>query len=556
MLNTKIDGNSIIDFLQDHIEISKKLYEPIISEAKIEYTTHKKSLNKDTATFYYEIQPTHFELISDDLFSKLTKEPESFFLLNTKEKIDDPLKISLSSASVWTIEKFKNTHIIKSFSDGELEFCKYWKLVNISPFFQLRKSQELVNKFQNKELSSIERYILFGEKDDVPSTNKSIESFHDLNKEQLIAFNDAISSKEVTIIKGPPGTGKTTVIEKYIEYILTEEPSKTIAFATNLHSSIEGLIKKINKNPTIKNKRIFRLSKKYGSTVTKMQKEIEPNGIAKCYISTLSSQRLNTLMETKRFLFRDLILIIDEASATNIFSVLAYTTYIKKIIIIGDDNQLSPIFNSDLNNAHKETKFKEMFELFFKKSLFNHLIDLNKDDVILLRKNYRSVKEIVDFINVFYQGKLLAHNPPGEKPFQVIGVEDIDQCFQKVSTLIVSNNLNKDNCIFMCDYKRVVMKLNSRFKKNIFKTITSTQGDEADYVVLLLTKNEGTNNMSSQLDFRTINVAISRAKKRVYIIHTNDLINKCLIDKNNNWNKIIINNENISIIEIFKKHVY
>jgi ATP-dependent exoDNAse (exonuclease V) alpha subunit len=214
-------------------------------------------------------------------------------------------------------------------------------------------------------------------------------------------------------------------------------------------------------------------------------------------------------------------------------SILSHTANIEKIIVIGDDQQLSPIYDWQYYNYFKDNGFEKEFRFFFVLSFFNFIYNKNKSKSIFLTNNYRSEPKIVNFINNFYENKLKAKKEQSTLSFEIIRSKSYEKSKNKFQFLMNNKNLTIRNTIFMCEYKKVIKDLHLFLDKKIFNTTTSIQGNEADNICIFLTRNIGTNDCNSQLDYRTVNVAFSRARKRVYIFSYDGIVDMHLIDKSN-----------------------
>ena len=167
----------------------------------------------------------------------------------------------------------------------------------------------------------------------------------------------------------------------------------------------------------------------------------------------------------------------------------------------------------------------------------------------MLDINYRSRSLIVDFINTFYGGKLKT-NKDEKGSINVINASSFKDGVEKLKKLNSLRNLTIRNTLFLCEYRASIDKFNKELDKNIFRTTASTQGDEMPNVVLFMTPNPKSGNARSQLDYRTINVAISRAQKNVFIIDTDNIINQSIINISDSWKPYYVNNKTLSIADI------
>ena len=113
------------------------------------------------------------------------------------------------------------------------------------------------------------------------------------------------------------------------------------------------------------------------------------------------------------------LVIFDEATQCDIASSLPLLARAKRAVIVGDDRQLSFIRqiglaqDRNLMQAHDlplgtMARFSQS-----QKSLFSFAFDCASAERTMLRDQYRSASQIVDYINQFYGGRLRAAHVPG-----------------------------------------------------------------------------------------------------------------------------------------------
>ena len=548
----------LIDFLTKYQDLIMEKSNPVISNIDIKINELEYDVKQDKQDIY------HYSYSIDiDQYEQLKEiDPSEHVLINSDKQNEDPYDFSLVKTNMFNIEQQESSWLITKISEEKINNYSKWYLVKLNAYFLLLSIQRIKNKLITPQnFSKIDKYILGIELIKETNRNKIAEKIIDkytdgFNHSQKKAFISMVESKNISLIKGPPGTGKTTIIERFLEYSLNVDENRRIICATNLHSSMDSIIEKVNHNNFLLTKKILRLTKKPHSRRTAKQKNLMKDKRADVYVTTLASQQINLIIQEHKWWFNDLkpILIIDEASASNILNVLSYTSNIHKIIVIGDDQQLAPIYNNNDYLYFKNNGFEKEFNFFFIKSFFNFVYERNKEESILLNINYRSKKQIVDFINHFYNKELISNdNTEKISCFEIVRANNYDDAKKKMQYTINQNNLTIKNTIFMCEYKKVIKDLNIFLKRKIFQTTTSIQGNESKNICIFLSRNLNSNNFSSQLDYRTINVAISRAKEKVYIFSYDGIIDKLLIDKSKWWRPIRINNEYISISKIIKK---
>jgi very-short-patch-repair endonuclease len=252
------------------------------------------------------------------------------------------------------------------------------------------------------------------------------------------------------------------------------------------------------------------------------------------------------------------VLVIDEATQCDLASAIPLMFRAKKVVIVGDDKQLKFIPNIGkaqdinfmrLNNLEpkKASRFSQSTL-----SLFDAALRVPNAQKTLLRSQYRSAPEIVDYISSqFYSGALnvaVDYNslkcPPNQKPGIVwtdvkpnlelrndhVNTAEIHAIIAHLKTLLVDQNY-EGSVGFVAPFRVQVLEFETQIVKSIpaellakaklkAGTVDSFQGDERDLVLFSPTV---TNNSTSSAvnfvrkDFRRLNVAISRAKAVAHV---------------------------------------
>ena len=432
--------------------------------------------------------------------------------------------------------RFKSGNIIMS--ESFIGKYKFSYLVKLDDLFNIKNAHRLEEKFRNSHISKIDEIILG--RIDVEEMPFNEINMSNLDKHQQTAFSAAVSKNIATVIKGPPGTGKTHLASAIIGHFIGKEK---IIFASAIHSSLDSLIEKNNRNE-LKGIKTWRSS--FGKNpVFPNEYEQDPNK-ADLIVTTLASQRINDYIKDE-----EAILIVDEASSVNLFNVLSKTQLAKKIIIIGDNNQFHPIvpelFTETVHKFHHEDEYNTSFM----KSLFERLY-LKDGLVFELHNNYRSCKEIVGIVNAFYGNSLNSMNKSHQ---DYISLKSFENKQQLINGLKIFAKKNRDkNIIYTTHYKSKKNEYNGIFKKNELKgrffTSSSIQGLEADEVVLVL---DVTKPNDYQLDYRALNVVLSRAKKRINIFYINGSLDNYLIDSKKSGITHPINGSDLTLKELLSR---
>ena len=282
-----------------------------------------------------------------------------------------------------------------------------------------------------------------------------------LNSSQKEAIRKALYSDSISLIQGPPGTGKTTVIKEIVRQILMQinkfDDTSRILVVSQSHTAVDNIIEGLvdidegkldiirigraeNISPKVEEtctmnairKKMFTEIKEKSNTYIEQQnllyaniteqksldrweriKDIQADWINRCSnLETLDYQVIKSATiiagTCVGFLSNDFVkeldfdyVIIDEAAKATTPELLVSIIKSKKIILVGDQNQLPAYADQELSpiiaKLTKEPKYR-LFDL-----LFNVLPDTHKQkDVIycttnrcsLLAKGKQALREL------------------------------------------------------------------------------------------------------------------------------------------------------------------
>ena len=267
---------------------------------------------------------------------------------------------------------------------------------------------------------------------------------------------------DISLIQGPPGTGKTTVIKEIVRQILMQinkfDDTSRILVVSQSHTAVDNIIEGLvdidegkldiirigraeNISPKVEEtctmnairKKMFTEIKEKSNTYIEQQnllyaniteqksldrweriKDIQADWINRCSnLETLDYQVIKSATiiagTCVGFLSNDFVkeldfdyVIIDEAAKATTPELLVSIIKSKKIILVGDQNQLPAYADQELSpiiaKLTKEPKYR-LFDL-----LFNVLPDTHKQ---ILTVQYRMRRNIGNLISqVFYEGKI------------------------------------------------------------------------------------------------------------------------------------------------------
>ena len=446
------------------------------------------------------------------------------------------------------------------------------------------------------------KHILLGDAEAEFEDLKSITA-PILNDSQNEALNKVLSAKQVAIIHGPPGTGKTTtLIQAIIETLKTENQ---ILVCAPSNAAVDLVAEKLHQqqisvvrvgHPARVTKELLSTTLDTRITVHARYKELkslrksadEYRNLGHKYKRNFGhserEQRRLMLMEAKRFkaeanLLSDYIkddiltksrvicttlvgannmalkgrhfttVFIDEAAQG--LEPATWLPILKsdRVIFAGDHCQLPPTIKS-IEAAKKGLEI----------TLFEKAIARNKADV-MLSEQYRMNSKIMDFSNrQFYKGELKANVTvanwgiiPEDLPIEFIDTagsgfneqinpesksslnpeeanllfRHLNQYLSSIESLKLSDEVS--NIGIISPYKAQVSYMQETFQNNnpindtfsqkiAINTIDSFQGQERDIVYISLVRSNDQGEIGFLADTRRMNVAMTRARKKLVII--------------------------------------
>ncbi|WP_018342126.1 AAA domain-containing protein [Cytophaga aurantiaca] len=423
----------------------------------------------------------------------------------------------------------------------------------------------------------------FDEKEDypVPST---------LDDSQKKAWLKAIQAKDIAIIHGPPGTGKTTTIVEIVK-TLVEKGERVLVCASsnaavdvlterianrgipvvrlgnpskiteqNLQYCLErqvtthaqfGLVKELKKRA----EEFFRMANKYKRNFDREEREQRKailkeaknlRGQADDHLQFLQQNVLvknqvvtcTPVVSMHREIGKDKFdtLIFDEAGQTLEPMCWIPIQKVKKVILAGDHLQLPPTVKSE-DAAKKGLAI----------SLLEKLMPIESISEMLAIQ-YRMNTKIMQFPSQwFYENKLEAHASVKDHQLDEAVVQFIDtagtgyeeelvgapfgirnkQEADLVLTILQSivNEYKHASIGIISPYKLQIQYLREQLieqsitSKNIqVQTVDGFQGQEKDIIIISLVRSNGKQEIGFLKDLRRMNVAITRARKKLIVI--------------------------------------
>ncbi len=617
-----------------YIPVNEKRLYDADGELLNEYKGFEPIENNNGIIIGYKLEEYSYEILSNSIkenvkelvdikiqngnnqIKKIKSMQEDIYLSNQKE-ISHKGSQDVQHLEVVNILSDKSTIIISVEKEENMDY-RYINLYDMGQKIKvdsIENSLRLIKQGNSGSATQLIGYLI-GEKP-MPNNSQVIKAntlkyIENLNDSQKKAFLKAIDGSPVTLIKGPPGTGKTHVINAISQYI-TKELKQKVVISSQTHVAIDNVLDKLMENHDIvvPNRITNRRNRYSGNEIDKTlyktwgRKFLQHNTLAtnKRFAEKVMNEMKN-FKGDQRFKFSENIdeseysvigattttsaiagkkgtellreyqwLIIDEVSKCPITEVLRYLPYIEKIIMVGDDYQLSPLLEfrrEEVENlpSYDEEKF-DILENMYQKSVFADTMEKARtaDRLVELDINYRSVPDVLNAYNIFYEFKLKSErldiNPNIVKfkekmdylnNFDIAFVyvkggkeiiEDRTKSRYNVEELeatstflrnLIENTMNPERVSvaaifpygaqiskFTYENRELINKAKKVFSNFDVDTVDAFQGKESDIVIVntVITDSNRRNFLS---DFRRINVSMSRAKDKLIIFGNSNVL--------------------------------
>lgn len=572
----------------------------------INYATYDQ-LKAEVQAEAVEVRDIRIESKSDAL--KLIKSRVDSLYVSDYRLIDDKNARNLVPLELINVVKDGETFTLTGYFKSETpEFLNVYDMGQKIKVDSIDNSLRLINQGASGAAATLLEYII----GDEPMPNlgkrhtvtKTLEPYcRQLNDNQRKAFLKAIDGSPVTVIKGPPGTGKTYVINAIVQYV-TKELGEKVVVSSQTHVAIDNVLDQLmSESDCIIPNRITNRRNKYsseeidrtlyqtwGKNFLKFSSKLAANhpcheDIEADVMRFQGDQRIayseaNSLSEfsvigatttTTAIAGRKGLevlkgydwLIIDEVSKCPITEVLRYLPYVSKIILVGDDFQLSPLLEfteEDVKElpSYDEIKFGKLRKVYESSVFAKTLKKAQKSNrLVVLTENYRSVAEVLKTYNIFYDGQLIGRREEvhpekvrfskpewdardvffvdvkGGKEVRDAGstsrynVEEL-AATQRILEQLLDATIDPASVTvaaifpyaaqiskFTRQNRELINRAKKTFKSFNVDTVDAFQGKQADIVLVntVITTERG----NFLNNFRRINVSMSRAKDKLFI---------------------------------------
>jgi superfamily I DNA and/or RNA helicase len=414
-----------------------------------------------------------------------------------------------------------------------------------------------------------------------PATRNVLLNFYNrrLNESQQQAVIAITQNNEITIVHGPPGTGKTTTLVEAIiqliakgEKILVSAPSNTavdhiakgliqqgvrllrVGNASKADESIfshtpEGRLANSKLQKEIKQLKIraeeFRkMALKYKRNFGKAEREQRQLLFKEVKNIRNEIKKLQAYNEEKLFEEAEVIagtpvgiydagidrlnfhtLVLDEAGQCIEPLAWCIFRFAEKIVLAGDHWQLPPTVLSH-----------EAAQLGFNRSILEAAI-VKVEPVFLLNTQYRMKEVIAGFSSsYFYQNRLLSPSHLQNTGTHITFIDTAGSGFNEihgpdgsslqnkgeleiVQKLLETESPDLTKTAFISPYSGQVAAAKEVLPAQLrISTIDSFQGQEKETIILSLVRSNDDGDIGFLKDYRRMNVAITRAKEQLFVI--------------------------------------
>ena len=445
-------------------------------------------------------------------------------------------------------------------------------------FREMERAIEQLSDKKNENFRSVFRIAYGLEKQEVISEPFINDK---LNDSQLHAVQQIIGENKVVVVHGPPGTGKTTTLVQAVIALLKQNKRILVATPSNAAAdhmtkslleftkkvvrvgniaSVDDDLEKHTLAMKVQVSEEAQLIKEYHKELNKVLKQA--NSFKRSFGHHERQQRRNLRSEVKlyRKQIKELekysyerilsqsrvatgtliglcrteikaqkwdVVVIDEAAQAFEPACWAVASFGSRLILAGDHKQLPP-------TLMQKFSVKSPYQ-----TLQEKIIEKNPAAVTFLDTQYRMDSIIKEFSNQqFYEGKLKSEIDVSlsvDEPFVFIDTagcgfdEELKDGsrfnigeINLVHKIVTNFNIEFASIGVISPYSVQVKHLRDSLKELIsekdIQTIDGFQGQERELIIISLVRSNSDGKIGFLQDYRRINVALTRAKKKLIII--------------------------------------
>jgi len=462
-------------------------------------------------------------------------------------KMAEDLSIKLTSRNHQlevTIISIDENQIIKVKTKEKLTEEIYRINMEFDPSFLLVNLSNCIDKVKhsiNPIVNNLKTGITYNEKIEIDASNLEYE---ELNKSQIEAINHS-EENQISLIWGPPGTGKTHTLSKIIYRSFLRDEKVLVLSTSNV--ALDQILLRFDKD-IYDDEKMYIL--RFGNTNNKTIYEYttDSKNYQDCEKNIVFSTLANLSMKYDKLEDFDLV-VIDEVSMVSLpYIFIAGNKSKRNLVLLGDFRQLPPI-SLDKSNSLFQLNIYDYLDIPKK---IDSQIDISY--MSMLDTQYRMTKAISSLVSAKFYNNLLkcGVKEEYENALNFINIDDSQykdtyfsisdiSYFNPISLFLIDNliqeSFEKKEILVISPFRPQQNMLNGYFRdrENLngkSLTVHKAQGSEADIVIFDLTTHNKSNTKSyhhffvDEITKNLVNVAISRAKEKLYIIGSLEMINQ------------------------------
>lgn len=403
------------------------------------------------------------------------------------------------------------------------------------------------------------------------------------------------AAQDYHIVQGPPGTGKTSgLLTRYIKKLYTET-DKTVLILSFTNRAVDEICRNLRKHGIdfIRTGQSDEIDKELMDSRIQGKRFKDVAAIlGSCRVWVATVQSCNSWLADLQKLIKIDELVIDEASQIMENSILGIISKIPKTILVGDQNQLPPISRqSEEGFGFTHEKLQNLCYDSYSQSLMERLGRVCKSkawdsSVTMLHQHFRMHDEIAGLVQHYYGHGLVSMiprqkellNPQGSSfldsrltwvefppsEFAWYDLRQVDYILKLLELFQRSGQLADPVTDFgiVAPFRAMIhalrRKLPQPLKAITIDTVERFQGSERKNIIITLPlrgpsflRNVEAVSADGSVD-RKLNVAVSRAQERLYVLGCSDICSrsrhyKLLMDKIHESGQVFHHNDPIQI---------
>ncbi len=474
---------------------------------------------------------------------------------------------------VYQLNNDEQTIIISSKKEYSLSNQVNYSAKKINDYYSYNKIIDELNFLNKQSISEkINNYKFINSSIHNLTSIDSIE----LNNFQKYAINNSFNDDLLSIIHGPPGTGKTYTLSYLINHYKKHQQKVLACAPTNvatdnlalacikkgLNVTRIGVSEKISVEVSasfidykIKNHKDYKVIEaglkqmlkltdtafKFVRTLTPEKREERLNARKdlknlrkelRCFEKQIFNEIIeqsdvicSTPISSFSKILRDIkfdVVVLDEASQATVGMSVILWNKAPKIILAGDHKQLPPFINSKSKSSLFDISFMDFA---IKKGKVSEL----------LSNQYRMEGNIMNFSNQKFYNSTLINSTKDTVSNNIKFIDTAGTGFNEdkdlysgsyfnvgegvlIKKIIESENINKNDLLIITPYSAQMEYLKKEILDVKINTIDSAQGSEAKVVILSLVRSNENGEIGFLKDYRRVNVALTRAKQKMFVI--------------------------------------